>query len=223
MDVGCHVLDRIDYLCGPLSNVSGTTQRRSNNQQLQQQPLVEDYVHLEATIGDDTKASEFNGRSANCRGAQVSCTWDFSESTLTAKDELIITGSNGAYIKCAGMSPSLPVFVYSAQGELIQKMEFASPQHSAQPMIQAVTNDLLTWKRMKQKKQETESPPPPPQAGEERKPAVPEENYLSRGDNALRTSTVLDAILKSYYGGREIGYWNRPEMWPGLAGQRVTT
>lgn len=38
---------------------------------------------------------------------------------------------------------------------------------------------------------------------------------LSRGDNAFRTSKVLDTILSSYYGGREIGYWDRSNTWPG--------
>jgi hypothetical protein len=39
MDVGCHVIDRIDYLCGRLVNI---------NQD------VEDYVELQAEIGQAT-------------------------------------------------------------------------------------------------------------------------------------------------------------------------
>ena len=43
MDVGCHVIDRIDYLLGPLSGVTGSaSNRNSPNQQ------VEDYVEVRA-------------------------------------------------------------------------------------------------------------------------------------------------------------------------------
>ena len=37
----------------------------------------------------------------------------------------------------------------------------------------------------------------------------------SRAQNAVRTATVMDAALASYYGGREDQFWRTPETWPG--------
>jgi hypothetical protein len=37
----------------------------------------------------------------------------------------------------------------------------------------------------------------------------------STGDNALRTSKVLDAALSGYYGGRGDEFWKRAQSWPG--------
>ena len=69
------------------------------------------------------------------------------------------------------------------------------PEHTAQPLIQAVTNDLL--------------------AGGMRHNKATPPDFLSYGDNAIRASKVIDAILKIYYGNRDIGYWNDKASWPG--------
>lgn len=37
----------------------------------------------------------------------------------------------------------------------------------------------------------------------------------STGDTALRTSEVMDAMLRDYYGGRSDAFWERPDSWPG--------
>jgi predicted dehydrogenase len=37
----------------------------------------------------------------------------------------------------------------------------------------------------------------------------------STGISAARTSAVMDAALKSYYGSRDDGFWDRPQSWPG--------
>lgn len=37
----------------------------------------------------------------------------------------------------------------------------------------------------------------------------------STGESGARTSAVLDEVLKSYYGGRQDAFWERPEQWPG--------
>jgi len=63
-------------------------------------------------------------------------------------------------------------------------------EHTAQPMIQVVTNDLL---------------------------GLHSHECLSNGDNALRTQRVLDAALNSYYGGREIGFWTRVQSSPKIS------
>jgi hypothetical protein len=49
MDVECHVIDRIDYLCGRLVNIKG--QALNTNSPFQD---VEDYVELQAEIKQAT-------------------------------------------------------------------------------------------------------------------------------------------------------------------------
>lgn len=177
MDIGCHIIDRIDFLCGPLTEVEGKAENRGSPNQ-----LVEDYVELSARIGSSDWAS------LPSDGASVSCTWDFSgTSDEEPQDELVIRGTTGS-IKCVGMSPCLPVSVYDEAENLVQQLEFATPEHTAQALVQAVTDDLR---------------------------GVTKADFLSYGDNAVRASMVLDKILGSYYGGREKGYWERTESWPG--------
>ena len=79
------------------------------------------------------------------------------------------------------------VKVYNEKGELQQELTFDMPEHTAQALIQTVTNDLRGMEKS---------------------------SILSYGDNAIRTQRVIDTALKSYYGGRESGYWAR-ETWPG--------
>ncbi|KAL7559743.1 hypothetical protein ACA910_003325 [Epithemia clementina (nom. ined.)] len=176
MDIGCHIVDRIDYLCGPLMDVDGMAENK--NSPFQQ---VEDFVSLQAKVGPSSWAA------IPSEGATVACEWDFSGTSNETVDEFVISGPNGC-IKMAGMSPSLPISVYDNSNKLVKQVEFATPDHTAQPLIQAVTDDL---------------------GGVDKAP------FLSFGDNAVRASEVLDKILDPYYGGREIGFWARPESWPG--------
>ena len=180
MDVGCHVVDRIDYLCGPLVNVKGSAENRNSPN-----IPVEDYVHLTAEIGPSTLSSSSFEPAV---GAKVECTWDFAPKADDPKDVLIFTGSKGT-IHLAGMSPDGPIQVFDDNANRLYQLTFETPEHTAQRMIQAVTDDLRGLER---------------------------NEYLSRGENAIRTSKVLDTVLSSYYGGREIGYWNRMDFWPGL-------
>ena len=187
MDVGCHVLDRIDYLCGPLTDVVGNAKNKAHKNTQD----VEDYVHLDAKIGGTCERAAIEP----CKeGATVSCTWDFSGQQKEEMDELVITGPKGS-LRMAGMTPNGPIQVLegvdSATSRVVRELNhFAMPEHTAQGLIQAVTDDLRGVSK--------------------------DSNYvLSRGDNAIRTSQVIDAALSSYYGGREKGYWDRSESWPG--------
>lgn len=190
MDVGCHVVDRIDYLCGPMENVKGFAENRRSNTNVM--AAVEDYVEFTATIGE----SDWAAANKNCKGAKVHCVWDFASSSNNSEeeepcDDLIIQGSNGRYLKLAGMLPAGPVSLYDENDGLVREYSFEMPQHTAQQLIQAVTNDL--------------------RGVDEGERA----DFLSFGDNAIRAEKVLDAVLTSYYGGREIGYWERVDSWPG--------
>jgi len=177
MDVGCHVIDRIDYLFGPLVNVRGEAVNKNSPYQ-----DVEDYVELHAETGESTWAV------LDSVGAKVDCTWDFSsEDSL---DELIIQGTKGS-LRMPAMSPSLPVQVLDANGSVVKVLSFEAPHHTAQPMVQSITNELAG------------------NASEE------DTACISRGDNAVRTSKVLDTVLSSYYDRRDDEFWLRPETWPG--------
>ena len=197
MDVGCHVFDRIDYLCGPLEQVKGTAEHRSqnnNNGGIDNIP-VENYCRATATVGAAPWASIPKG---GCEGAAVDLTWDFSSNNDDngAIDELQFVGSNGRTLKMAGMSPTGPVEVLDEDGStVIESLTFDMPKHTAQRLIQAVTNDLVDRKTQHRHRQRVD--------------------YLSFGDNAIRTQRVIDTMLDSYYGGREIGYWSRMDSWPG--------
>ena len=48
------------------------------------------------------------------------------------------------------------------------------------------------------------------------KTGVADVTNISTGDNALRCALVIDKALESYYGNRNIDYWNYPGQWPGL-------
>ena len=200
MDVGCHIIDRIEYIANnsPLINIKGTAENRNS---LQYQD-VEDYVSFQATIGIPLLKSS---STVKCEGAKVACTWDFApkDGEQESNDEFIIRGPKGI-LKMVGMSPNGPIQLLDAQDEsLIKEYTFDMPQHTAQQMIQAVTNDLLV------------------KLGRSSSTSSATDAVLSYGDNAIRTQQVIDACLSSYYGGREIGYWDRPpESWPGLD-QRV--
>ena len=176
MDVGCHILDRIDYLCGPLTDVQGQAQNLNSPHQ-----RVEDYVKLRAVIGASAWAS------IPSQGATVECTWDFTWRTDQEVDELIIEGPKGSLLM-VGMSPHLPIYIRDQDGNVVDERTFDPPEHTAQNLIQAVTDELR---------------------------GIGSAHFLSRGDNAVRTSRVLDTVLKNYYGDREIGYWEREDEWPG--------
>lgn len=170
MDVGCHVVDRLDYWLGPLQDVKGRAANRKSPRQ-----KVEDYVTLTATVG---------GGSPWAEGAMVSCTWDFA-SRDPPLDLLVLSGPKGS-IRMAAMSASAPVEVLDADGKVVRTLSFELPEHTAQPLIQTVCDELR---------------------------GVGQDPCPSRGDNALRTSRVLDAALSSYYRGREDDYWNHAERW----------
>ena len=195
MDMACHVLDRIDYLFGPVVDVKSTVLRKGGGGGSEEDgsyPLVEDYVSMKGRIGQCDWAA------ISSEGAIVECLWDFSPTNKNEEDELIITGTNGS-LRMAGMGAGLPIEVLDVDGNVVEKIEFEAPAHAAQPLIQSIVNELreINIDEGHQK-----------QLCLNRSPA--------RADNAVRTSEVLDTILNSYYGGRHDEFWTRPETWAGL-------
>ena len=183
MDMGCHILSRIDYLFGPIINIKSTISRKGR---LPSYPLVEDYVSMNATIGQ----SDWSVMSS--QGAEVECLWDFSPPDISNRksgdlDELVIVGTKGS-LRMGGMGAGLPISVLDADGMVVKKLEFVAPEHAAQPLIQLIVNELGGQRHV----------------------------CPATGDNAIRTSEVLDSMLSSYYGGRHDEFWLRDETWPGL-------
>jgi 1,5-anhydro-D-fructose reductase (1,5-anhydro-D-mannitol-forming) len=73
-------------------------------------------------------------------------------------------------------------------GPRVERLEFPNPTNIQAPMIESVVADLLGTGRC-------ESP----------------------GATAARTSAVIDATLKGYYGSRDGEFWKNPARWPGRA------
>lgn len=218
MDVGCHVVDRIDFLLGPLQSVTG----RAENQRSPLQD-VEDYVELRAEIGPSDWAA------VPSAGAKVDCAWEFAPEDPAAPpiDELVIAGPRGS-LRMAAMSAAAPVEVLDASGAaVLRTLTFEQPQHTAQRLIQSATDELLLVKR---------------RGGSAGANGVGGRSGVavdggggrvvfstsgvvaaasaatrcpSRGENALRTSRALDKALNAYYGGRDDAYWSRADTWPG--------
>lgn len=70
------------------------------------------------------------------------------------------------------------------RGKEVEAFDVKDPPHVAQPLIQTVVDELL---------------------GKGKCP--------STGASAARTSKVMDAVLASFYGGRDDAFWARPESW----------
>ena len=190
MDMGCHILSRIDYLIGPIVGVKSKVLRKGDGSNY---PLVEDCVSMNATVG------QCEWSPVSSEGADIECLWDFSPSDKhdisNDVDEFVIEGTKGS-LCMGGMGAGLPVKVLNTNGEVVQTLEFDPPKHAAQPLIQSAVNKLIG-----------ETP-----RGSYSFPATP--------DNAMRTSEVLDSILNSYYGGRHDDFWFREDTWPGLGKER---
>lgn len=166
MDVGCHVLDRLDYWFGPLQNVAGRATRQENCTP----GIVEDTVVISAEARPNQQEEAIS----------IKCTWDFCSDR--EEDVLDIVGTGGS-IQMEGMSPYGSIRVTPFDGDDPYEKSFAVLEHNGQPMIQALTNAIRG-----------------------REFAA----FVSTGENALRTSKVLDSALASYYGGRNLDYWLSP-------------
>jgi 1,5-anhydro-D-fructose reductase (1,5-anhydro-D-mannitol-forming) len=197
MDVGCHVIDRIDFICnGPIVNIHNVIAEKRNTDL--PKVTVEDYVHFDASIGPSLSSSS----ATVTEGAHLSCTWDFTGHSKDELDQMLIKGNNNRSIRFTAMSPSLPVYLYDdATDTVLQEYKFDPIEHTAQPMIEAITAELLL------QRDQMKTPKPTATTIEQLKqkqfPA-----YISRGDNAIRTSAVLDDVLISYYKTRDIGFWD---------------
>ncbi len=78
-----------------------------------------------------------------------------------------------------------PLEVETAAGR--EHLPRPNPAHIQQPLIQSMVDELR---------------------------GLPGAVCPSIGASAARTSAVMDTVLRSYYGGREDAFWQRPATWP---------
>ena len=206
VDVGCHLLDLLDFFAGPLLNVRGQALNRQSPSQ-----DVEDYVWLQARIGSQSSDSDSENDVPNfCAGADVDCIWDFTPPDGSSSDnndhhltdKLVFQGTKGS-LHMKGMSLDAPVRVLYEDGSLAEELVFESTSLAAGsgslPLIQTITNELL---------------------GKGQGEGERDGQCQSKSFNAMRTSAAMDTVLKEYYGGRGDDFFHRPESWPGIPPSR---
>ncbi|MEO2033148.1 MAG: Gfo/Idh/MocA family oxidoreductase [Planctomycetaceae bacterium] len=71
-------------------------------------------------------------------------------------------------------------------GSKVETFDLPNPRHIQQPLIQTIVDDLLG------------------------RGTCP-----STGASAARTARVMDLVTASYYGSRDVDFWNAPQQWPG--------
>lgn len=185
LDLGCHTLDILDFILGPLQDAEGTAANLAS-------PFaVEDSVAL-----------RFRTES----GGLGTAAWNFAAGVR--EDIIELTGTEGRIaLSTFGNEPIQMrtgngdekfalLFPASArppqEGTLLrteagdETFDLPNPKHIQQPFIQLMTDSLHG---------KGECP--------------------STGETAARTSQVIDIALGGYYGGRGDAFWTRPETWPG--------
>jgi len=115
LDVGSHALDLLDFLLGPLEDVSGTAANVAS-----------------AYDAEDSVALTFRAA-----GALGSMSWDFASEVRD--DTMRLSGTEGEIT--FPMFTSMPVRLENASG--VQLFDLPYPPHVAQPLIQTIVDDLL--------------------------------------------------------------------------------
>jgi 1,5-anhydro-D-fructose reductase (1,5-anhydro-D-mannitol-forming) len=115
LDVGSHALDLLDFLLGPLEDVSGTAANVAS-----------------AYDAEDSVALTFRAA-----GALGSMSWDFASEVRD--DTMRLSGTDGEIT--FPMFTSTPLKLETASGA--QLFDLPYPPHVAQPLIQSVVDDLL--------------------------------------------------------------------------------
>ena len=115
LDLGCHTLDILDFILGPLAEVRG----RAGN--VATPHAVEDAVALTFRVA---------------AGALGTAQWNFASAARS--DEIIIAGDRAELrLSTFGNEP-----VELRQGERVDRFELPNPPHVEQPMIQSIVDEL---------------------------------------------------------------------------------
>ncbi len=119
VDLGCHLLDLLDFLVGPLEKISGLAANRASAYQV-----------------EDTVAMHFTTR----EGAPGVANWNFAgHAAHPPEDRLEISGTDGRVtVSVFGVEP---VLLSTRRGE--ESLAFTNPYRIQQPLIQTIVNELL--------------------------------------------------------------------------------
>jgi predicted dehydrogenase len=115
-DLGCHTLDILDFILGPLTDVGGTAANLASPYDV-----------------EDTVAMHFRTES----GALGTARWNFA--AFQREDMIEITGTDGRVSLSTFRTE--PVRLATARG--VEEFDLANPEHVQQPLIQTVVDDLL--------------------------------------------------------------------------------
>ncbi|MFP4354178.1 MAG: Gfo/Idh/MocA family protein [Phycisphaerae bacterium] len=116
MDLGCHLLDILDFLLGPIGKVSGLAVNLAGSYS------VEDNVVMHMQFAD---------------GPVGTCAWNFASDQ--PQDLIEICGTEGQLrLSCFGNEP-----VELRRGDAIETFALPNPKHIQQPLIHSIVDDLL--------------------------------------------------------------------------------
>ena len=111
MDVGCHAIDMLDFLLGPMEAVAG---------------------HGAATGVSDYDVEDTVAMSFRQGHASGTCLWNFA--AFEAADELVITGTAGKLEMGVFGPEEIRLTTRDDKGSIVkQRLSFERPQHVAQP------------------------------------------------------------------------------------------
>ena len=188
-DLGCHVLDLLDFWFGPLELAGGCAASSSQTLDV-----------------EDTVAFSFRTSS----GAVGTALWNFASGSRA--DRLEIDGLLGK-LTLAGMKCASPCVL-----EVEQKKPQEDPK-KAQSLQSKVQSFLGQRKRQVARTQYKFSPVQSvhePLLRSVVASILSQDQSLPTGEAALRTSCLMDAVLSEYYGGREDDFWERAVTWQSM-------
>ena len=116
LDIGCHTLDILDFLIGPLQEVRGKASRLSDAYD------VEDKIHLQFET---------------LEGAPGFAHWNFAEASLD-KDFISIKGEKLQIV--LSTFGSEPIYLYNEDSA--EAFDLPNPKHIQQPFIQSIVDEL---------------------------------------------------------------------------------
>jgi len=116
LDLGCHALDIIDFLLGPLHEICGMARNVASDHD------VEDTVAMTFCVGD---------------GVPGVASWNFAQQKR--EDGLEIAGTEGhVRLSVFGETP-----IHVTRGTSVETIEVANPEHIQQPLVRSIVDALL--------------------------------------------------------------------------------